>query len=83
MNLNPNNYRAVYTPVMKYVMLKRKSFHFFFYILWLLGAIVPQASLVKCECNYFCANMRIWIDLGENYCAKFGLLIYYPKIVDF
>ena len=39
--------------------------------------------LVKCERIYFCANVRIWIDLGEKYGTKFALLIYYPKIVDF
>ena len=35
--------------------------------------------LVKCECIYFCAKVRIWIDLGEKCGTKFGLLIYYPK----
>ena len=26
----------------------------------------PPNPLVKCECIYFCTNMRIWIDLGKN-----------------
>ena len=43
----------------------------------------PRSTLVKCECIYFCAKVRIWIDLGEKYGTKFGLLIYYPKNVDF
>ena len=30
---------------------------------------------------YFCAKMRIWIDLGEIYGTKFGLLIYHPKML--
>ena len=36
--------------------------------------------LVKCECIHFFTNVCIWIDLGEKYVTKFGLLlIYYPK----
>ena len=39
--------------------------------------------LVKCECIYFCAKVRIWINLREKYGTKFGMLIYYKKNVDF
>ena len=48
---------------------KRKAsifLHFFGF--W---GILPQTPLVKCECIYFCAKVRISIDLG----TKFGLLI--------
>ena len=55
----------------------------FFTFLWLLGAIAPQILLVICECIYFCAKVRVWIDLGEKYGTKFGLLIYYKKTDDF
>ena len=47
------------------------------------GCYCPPDPLVKYERIYFCANMRILIDLGVKYGAKFGLLIYFPKIVDF
>ena len=41
--------------------------------------MLPPDPLVICERIYFCTNVRIWIDLGEKYGTKFGLLIYYPK----
>ena len=44
----------------------------------------PPDPLLKYECIYFYTNVRIWIDLGEKYATKFGLLlINMLKIVDF
>ena len=37
------------------------------------GVIAPQPPpppLEKCECIYFCTDVRIWIDLGEKYGTK-------------
>ena len=57
--------------------------HFFGFWGLLPPSPPPPISFVKCECIYFCAKVRIWIDLGEKYGTKFGLLIYHPKNVDF
>ena len=46
---------------------------------------MPPDPLLKCECYsiYFYINVRIWIDLGEKYATKFGLLMNNMlKIVD-
>ena len=58
---------------------KRKASISFFTFLWLLGAVAPLIPLVKCECIYFRAKVRIWVCLGEKYGTKFGLLFYYQK----
>ena len=50
-----------------------------FYISLVSGGYCPPDPLVKYECIYCCANVRIWVDLGEKYGTKFGLLHYYPK----
>ena len=42
-------------PSFKYIMLKQK----------LTQNSLNCNPLVKCEYNYFCTDVRIWIDLGE------------------
>ena len=55
--------------------------------LWVRGGGGGRGGLVKCKCIYFCTNVRIWIDFGEDFGetfgTKIGLLICYPKIVDY
>ena len=78
MNLNPHLYR-IYLRVWYVIFDVKKckasiSFLHFFGFWGLLTSPLP-APLVTCECIYFCAKVRIWIDLGEKYATKFGLLI--------
>ena len=63
--------------------MKNVKLPFFFYFSLASGGCCPQILLVKYESIYFCAKVRVWIDLGEKYGTKFGLLIYYIKDVDF
>ena len=68
MNLNQHPYR-IYLRVW-YVIFDVKNVKPPF--LWLLGVIAPKIPLVKCECNYFCAKVRIWIDIRENMAQYLG-----------
>ena len=84
-NLNPASLQCyLRTSYVIFDVKKGKaSFVFFFlvYISLASGGFCPQTSLVK-KVNvrvYFCLNARIWINLGEKYGTKFGLLIYYSK----
>ena len=43
---------------------------------------MPLRPLVKCECIYFCTNVRIWIDLGEKMAQNLGCWFIILKIVD-
>ena len=78
MNLNRHHY-MIY--LCTWYEKRKASIFLHFFGFW--GLLSHQISLVKCECIYFCAKVRILIDLGEKYGTKFGLLIYYKKNVDF
>ena len=76
-NLNPHHWG--YLRVWYVIFDVKRKKPLFFYISLAKG---PH-PLVICKCIYFCTNMRICIDLGEKYGAKFGLSILFIKIVDF
>ena len=84
MNLNPHHYMIYFC--VRYVIFAVKNVKppFFKISLDSEGYYPPPPELlVKCECFYFCAKVRNWINLREKYATKFGLLIYYKKNVDF
>ena len=44
-----------------------------------LPLLPPDTSCLNVNVIIFCTNVHIWINLGEKYGTKFGLLIYYTK----
>ena len=64
MNLNTHHY-TVYLGVWYVIFDVKKVKPPFFLHFFGFWGLLPQDPLVKCECIYFCAKVRIWIDLGE------------------